>query len=115
MTGGAVKVRLMPTPYSYAVRAKFETEALAREWMDWLTHGHLADVVKAGALRAMLVQLAPLEAEARYVFASEAAFKAYEAGPAVALRAEGAAKFPPSRGVTMTRAQGPVLLEVGEK
>ncbi|MFO0596680.1 MAG: hypothetical protein U0228_15290 [Myxococcaceae bacterium] len=102
----------MDPMFTYSVNAKFERPELAKEWVDWLQRGHLQAVIDAGAREAMLVQLGPLEFEARYRFTDEAAFRAYEAGPAVPLRAEGVAKFPPSRGVVMTRSLGPVLDEI---
>ena len=82
------------------------------EFIAWLRGGHLADVVRAGAIDAELVEFEPDplrgsdppgDVESRYHFASRAAYEAYAAGPAVALRAEGMAKFPPSRGIEMTR------------
>lgn len=95
--------------FSYVVRAEFDTAELAEEWIAWLLHGHLEDVVKAGALEASLVRLTPMLAEARYVFTDAAAFAEYEKGPAVALRAESAQKFPASRGLRMSRSSGEIL------
>jgi hypothetical protein len=96
------------TTFLYSVRATFTDHAVREEFIAWLRGGHLADVVRAGALDAELVEFAPAgnapgEVETRYHFASREAFDAYAEGPAVALRAEGAAKFPPSRGIVMTR------------
>lgn len=50
-------------------------------------------------------------AEVRYMFDSEAAFRAYEAGPAVSLRAEGIALFGPEseHSVRFERTVGIVL------
>jgi hypothetical protein len=98
--------------FAYSVRAQFENEAVANEYASWLTHGHLAEVIKGGALQAWLIQVGPLEFEARYLFASAETFATYEKVHAPALRAEGLAKFPASRGVKMTRAQGEVLLHL---
>ena len=102
--------------FLYSVRSRFTNAATRAEFIGWLAGGHLADVVKAGALDAELVELeperdgsgdvpgdAPGDVESRYHFASREAYEAYAAGPAVALRAEGMAKFPPERGITMTR------------
>ncbi len=98
--------------FLYSVRSRFTNAATRAEFIAWLAGGHLADVVKAGALDAELVELeperdapvdAPGDVESRYHFASREAYEAYAAGPAVALRAEGMAKFPPERGITMTR------------
>lgn len=99
--------------FAYSVRTTFDNAAVAAEYVAWLRDGHLADVIKGGALEAMLVQLGPLEVESRYLFADEAAFATYEKVHAPALRAEGLAKFPASRGVKMARAQGEVLLRLG--
>lgn len=92
--------------FAYSVHAEFDTPALCTEWMDWLLHGHLEDVVRAGALSAELVQWNETRAESRYTFKDAAAFATYEATHAVKLRAEGLAKFPPSRGVRMSRSTG---------
>lgn len=108
--------------FLYSVRSTFTDPAVRREFIAWLRDGHLADVVRAGALDAELVEFAvpgdaPLgaigEVETRYHFASRAAFEEYAAGPAVELRAEGAAKFPPSRGIVMTRGFAVSTLRVG--
>ncbi|MCE2882317.1 MAG: hypothetical protein LW636_08170 [Planctomycetaceae bacterium] len=97
----------------YAVRSTFTDAAVRAEFLAWLEGGHLADVVRAGAIDAEVVELplgpeAPVGAladvETRYHFASAAAFAAYEQGPAVPLRAEGKAKFPPERGIVMSRS-----------
>lgn len=97
----------------YAVRSTFANDAVRAEFLAWLEGGHLADVVRAGAIDAEVVELppapdaaagAPGDVETRYHFASAAAFAAYEQGPAVPLRAEGRAKFPPERGIVMTRS-----------
>jgi hypothetical protein len=98
--------------FLYSVRSRFTNAATRAEFIAWLAGGHLADVVKAGALDAELVEFeperdapgdAPGDVESRYHFASREAYEAYAAGPAIALRAEGMAKFPPERGITMTR------------
>ena len=98
--------------FAYSVRAAFDDAVVAAEYSAWLTDGHLADVIEGGAQEAMVVKLGPLEFEARYLFADAAAFAKYEQERAPALRAEGLAKFPPSRGVRMTRAQGEVLMRL---
>jgi hypothetical protein len=94
--------------FLYSVRSRFTSAATRAEFIAWLAGGHLADVVKAGALDAELVEFepegdAPADVESRYHFASREAYETYAAGPAVTLRAEGIAKFPPERGITMTR------------
>lgn len=94
--------------FLYSVRSTFTNAEVRADFIAWLRGGHLADVVKAGALDAEIVEFdaengAIGDVETRYHFASRAAFDAYASGPAVPLRAEGAAKFPPSRGIVMTR------------
>lgn len=98
----------MAETFLYSVRSTFTNEAVRAEFLAWLREGHLADVVKAGAMDAEVVEFepagdAPGEVETRYHFATREAFEAYAAGPAVPLRAEGAARFPPSRGIAMQR------------
>jgi hypothetical protein len=98
--------------FAYTVRARFADAATRSRFVAWLADGHLADVVRAGAVDAEIVELAADDAsrlgdvEVRYHFADEAAFAAYERGPAQALRAEGRAHFPPESGISMTRSTG---------
>ena len=98
--------------FAYTVHAAFDDPAVATEWADWLRNGHFADVLAAGAGSAELVQRAPLELEARYWFADAAAFARYEQESAPKLRAEGLTKFPPSRGVRLSRTMGGVLFRL---
>lgn len=95
--------------FSYTVTGEFDDAAVAAEWIAWLQHGHLDDVLEGGALEAELVQLSPLKFEVRYRFASAESFAAYERDFAPKLRAEGLSRFPPSRGVRMARATGQIL------
>ncbi|MDP2272623.1 MAG: DUF4286 family protein [Archangium sp.] len=94
--------------FEYTVTAEFDHAAVAAEWAAWLRDGHLQEVLDGGAREAVLVQLAPLRFQARYAFADAAAFAKYEQESAPKLRAEGLAKFPPSRGVSMSRSTGEV-------
>lgn len=103
--------------FLYFVRSSFTNADVRAEFIAWLRDGHLADVVRAGALDAELVEFEPAaggigDVESRYHFASRGAFERYAAGPAVALRAEGAAKFPPTRGIVMQRGEGRSLIRV---
>jgi hypothetical protein len=102
----------MAPVFAYTVTAEFDDEQVAMEWVRWLEHGHLQGVMDGGAREAVLVQRSPLHFEVRYRFDSEVAFKQYEAGPAAALRADSVARFPPSRGVRLSRATGRVLAEL---
>jgi len=96
--------------FSYTVTAEFDDAAVASEWVAWLEHGHLAEVLAGGALEASVVRLSALKLEARYLFADAAAFAKYEREAAPKLRAEGLAKFPATRGVRMSRSMGEVLV-----
>ncbi len=99
--------------FSYTVLGEFEDAAVAAEWVAWLQQGHLADVIRGGALEAVLVRLSPLRFEVRYRFADAAAFAVYERDFAPQLRAEGLAKFPATRGVKMSRSTGEILTSLG--
>ncbi len=91
----------------YTVRSEFPDAATRSRYLAWLTGGHAAALVsEGGALRAEVAELDDGTVEARYLFASREAFDAYEAGPAIALRAEGATLFPPSAGIRTTRTHG---------
>jgi hypothetical protein len=88
------------TEIAYTVIAETDSEATMRAYVDWLTGGHIRDVINAGASSAALILLDSEEdgihrAEMRYVFGSREAFEAYERGPAVALREEGISLFGP--------------------
>lgn len=73
----------------------------AREFIDWLTGGHTAEVIEGGATSATVITLdpdpdeqsPPMRIETRYRFPSRAAFDAYEAGPAIPLREDGRSRF----------------------
>lgn len=100
--------------FAYTVIGDFEDAAVAGEWIDWLRGGHVQAVLDGGATSAEVVRLeptaaAPLRVEVRYRFADHAAFQRYERDAAPALRADGLARFPPSRGVRLTRVLGEVV------
>lgn len=94
----------------YGVRIETPSLAIADELLVWLTHDHVGEVVRAGAIDAEVVQLEPTIFEVRYRFASREAFDAYDRGPAERLRAEGRARFGPERGVRMSRSIGEIVL-----
>jgi hypothetical protein len=95
------------TVFVYMVRSEFPDAATRARYLEWLCGGHAATLVsEGGALRAEVAELDDGVVETRYLFASREAFDAYEAGPAIALRADGAAKFPPSAGIRTTRSHG---------
>lgn len=82
------------------------------EWIAWLREGHIAAVMRGGALSAEVVRLDGMEIrlEVRYMFVDRGSFERYEREFAPALRAEGSAKFPPGRGVSYERRVGEVVL-----
>jgi hypothetical protein len=99
----------------YAVTATIHDPEIAREYTRWLLEGHTDAVLRGGATAASVVRLdgdGPARIETRYRFPSRDAFAAYEAGPAVALREEGRARFA-GRGVEFERRVGEVLAEQG--
>ena len=97
---------------AYTVTAEFEDAEVLEEFVGWLTGGHLAGVKEGGAEWAGVVRFdrepreMALRVECRYVFPAREAFEAYERDHAPALREEGRARFPPERGVRMTRTVG---------
>ncbi len=104
------------SPVAYTVIAETVNPDSARAFSDWLLNDHIADVIRAGAQSCSLVQidsgdLQRYRFEVRYMFASEANYRAYEAGPAASLRAEGIALFGPDseHTVQFERTLGTVL------
>jgi hypothetical protein len=102
----------MPT-IAYSVIATLPDAATASEYSHWLTREHVADVLHAGASSASVVRVidpaAPIQIEARYIFASKHDFDSYIERAAPALRAEGLRRFPASRGITFQRRVGEVI------
>jgi hypothetical protein len=102
-----------PATFHYVVRCTFSAEAadLAVEWLDWLTDGHLADVLAAGALSADVIRVSgpELRYEVHYRFADSKSFAQYERDHAHRLRAEGLARFPPERGLHYERWTGDLI------
>jgi hypothetical protein len=99
--------------YFYAVTATLPDDATASEYLAWLRHGHTQQVVAAGASSARIVRLDGgagdrTRIETQYVFPDRAAFDRYVATAAPALRAEGLARFPASRGIAMERRSGEI-------
>jgi len=76
----------------YTVTVHLPSQELLQEVLDWLEDDHLAQVVEAGAEdgEATVLDGDEYVVEVRYRFASREAFAVYEAGPASALRSEGA-------------------------
>jgi hypothetical protein len=100
---------------AYTVISEIADPAIAEEFLGWI-RPHAAEVVAAGARSAAVVRLdgeaPPVRLEMRYLFASRAAFAAYERDHAPRLRAEGLARFPPERGVRLSRTLGEIVAEV---
>lgn len=101
----------------YTVRASFTDRAVAEEWLAWLREGHIAEVMRGGALDAAIVALEDAAEptthtfDVHYHFASREAFARYEREFAPALRADGLAKFPTSRGIAYRRSVGRIIEE----
>lgn len=93
---------------AYTVSAMLPDEGTAREYLDWLLSGHVRGVVRAGALSGSAARIvdppSPIRVEARYIFANMPAYQAYLLEHAPALRAEGLARFPASRGIRFERS-----------
>ncbi len=100
-------------PVAYTVVATLPDESTAQEYLDWLRNGHVAAVIRAGASEAIIVRVddpaTPIRVEIRYRFPSREALDRYVRESAPALRAEGLARFPASRGVHLARAIGRIL------
>lgn len=103
--------------FAYIVRSEFRDAAIAAEWLAWMRDEHLAHVCEAGATHAELVKMDATDSafphayEARYRFASRAAFAEYERDHAPRLRAEGLRLFPVERGIRYARTTGEVLIQ----
>ena len=94
----------------YAVTASIADPATARAYRDWLAGGHVDAVIAGGAESARVIEVDSDGAhriETQYVFTSREAFEAYEAGPAVELRADGRRRF--AEGVAFERRVGEVV------
>jgi hypothetical protein len=95
----------------YTIRAEFPDDTIRQQYLDWLCGGHSAKLVRAGgALGAEVTVLDDGAVESRYLFSSRGEFDAYQMGPAIELRADGARRFPPESGVSMTRSLGERVL-----
>lgn len=95
---------------AYTVAVTFQDRVLADEWLQWLTDGHIAEVLAGGARDAEIIELdgATPSFEIRYHFPSREVFAQYEKEHAPRLRAEGLQRFPVEKGVTYRRSIGVV-------
>ena len=101
------------TSLAYIVSATLPSPAMRERYIAWLKAGHLAEVLKAGALSGMIVQLdeptEPIVVQTRYIFQSREEYDRYTTEYAPALRAEGLARFGPETGVRFSREIGSVV------
>lgn len=99
---------------AYTVSAITPDEPTALRYRRWLVEEHCGQVIKAGALTAVVIEHdrpdgeAGRTVEARYVFESRAALATYLDERAPALRAEGLKHFAPGTGVVLRRTVGVV-------
>lgn len=105
---------------AYTVTATIPTAATAREYLEWLRTGHLAQVLAGGALAAEVVKYPDEERtagestgevviEVRYTFATPGSFRAYEQDHAPQLRAEGLKKWGNEAGIRFERRLGSIV------
>lgn len=92
---------------AYTVTCTFADDDIARAFVAWLQHHHMADVARAGAIGAELVAY-PRGCECRYRFATRESLETYERERAPRLRAEGLARA--EGRVTFARSVGEILL-----
>jgi hypothetical protein len=101
---------------AYTVTATLPDPGTLDEYVAWLAGGHVAAVLAAGALGAEIIVLDEgLRVETRYTFPDRASLDHYQAGPAVALRAEGWVKFGSRPGITFERRIGRVVRTIPER
>ncbi len=98
----------------YMVTATLPDERTADEYVGWLESGHIQQVIDAGAQSGAIVRLDPdatgkPRVMSQYAFATRQAFDLYCERHAPALRADGLAKFPPSRGIRFERRVGLIV------
>jgi hypothetical protein len=110
MHGACAAWHYLPVPNDvvvYSVRAEFPDAATRERYVEWLRNGHCQAVVRAGgALSGEVTVFADGSVDSRYVFGSQADFDAYDAGPAIALRADSALRFPACSGIRLVRSLG---------
>jgi hypothetical protein len=80
-------------------------------YVDWLTRGHVQQVLAGGALSVQVVRLSepPLSVQSRYEFLTPDAYQRYLRDHAPRLRAEGLALFGPQTGVVFRREVGTIV------
>jgi Domain of unknown function (DUF4286) len=101
---------------AYTVSARFEDHKTAKEWLQWLMDGHVAEVLATGAIAAEVVELdgpGPCF-EVRYRFPTREVFERYEREFAPQLRTEGLRRFPSTKGIQYQRTVGVIHALWGE-
>jgi len=100
----------MPNAYAYTVLAECESDSIARDFIDWLTRGHVQAVLDGGASEVRVVARPddgfPQQVEVRYLFESKSTYDRYVKTAAPRLREEGRARFPEGSGIEMSRTEG---------
>lgn len=102
------------TAIAYTVTAIIPDEHTRRDYIAWLSDGHLDAVLSHGAHSAMIIKLDrdantdPFKVETRYIFSTRARFDDYTTHHAPKLREEGVRLFVP-RGVKFSRTIGEVV------
>lgn len=82
------------TSIRYVVTATLQDKSVLDDYLHWLTHGHVDDVVKkGGALTGEVVVLNDTEVESLFIFPSMEVYEAYCSGVAPVLREEGKKLF----------------------
>jgi len=103
----------MPNAYAYTVLAECESDSIARDFIDWLTRGHVQAVMDGGASEVRIVAIPddgfPQHVEVRYLFDSKATYDHYVETAAPQLREEGRNRFPEGSGVVMSRTEGELI------
>lgn len=101
----------------YSVLATMPTQALRDAYVNWLSTGHIAEVIEGGAEAGEVIALdktsetEPFRVLTRYSFPSRDEFDRYVLIHAPRLRAEGIAKF--GQTITFERQVGEVVFAIG--
>ena len=112
---GTIRRDALQMALAYTVTARFEDHEVAEEFVHWLRHGHMQDVMNGGADRAEVVRWSEPPEErhtvtVRYRFPDRTTFDEYLDAHAPILQEEGIERFPPSRGVSFSRTIGVIML-----
>ena len=103
-------------PWCYTVRCEFPggDVGTSTDWLNWLQHEHIQEVIDGGADGAEVVRIAekPPTFEVRYRFPDRSAFQNYLSRHATRLRNEGLARFPLEMGLAYSRTDGPLIFQL---